>query len=189
MILVVDNFDSFTFNLVDYFKQLELNVEVLRNNAPLEKLLSNEYQAVVLSPGPGIPVAAGRLMDVIDYYHKKSPLLGICLGHQAIAAYFNGSIKKAERPMHGKLSTVTHNGDEIFNDIPEKFEVVRYHSLICDPLPAQLEVLADTTSSEIMALKHKRLPIYGLQFHPEAVLTKCGLKILKNWKNINSLSD
>ena len=189
MILIVDNFDSFTFNLVDYCEQLGLNVEVLRNNVSLDLLLSNKYQAVVLSPGPGTPFRAGRLMDVIDYYYNKKPILGICLGHQAIAEYFGGRICKAEKPMHGKISEIMHNEDKIFCDVPKKFNVVRYHSLICDLFPTDLKVIARTHQSEIMALKHKRLPIYGLQFHPEAVLTEYGLKVLENWKNINSLTD
>lgn len=189
MILVVDNYDSFTFNLVDYFNQLDLEVNVLRNTVPLNDILSEKYDAVVFSPGPGIPKQAGHLMKIIDYYQRKIPVLGICLGHQAIAEYFHGDIVKARRPMHGKLSKIAHNGDAIFMDIPEKLNVVRYHSLICTNLPDALHVIAKTKSNETMAIKHKNLPIYGLQFHPEAVLTQYGLKILENWKNINSLTN
>jgi anthranilate synthase component 2 len=189
LILVVDNFDSFTYNLVDYFKQLELQVDIVRNNAPLESLCSDQYDAVVLSPGPGIPVKAGNLMDVVSYYHDKKPVLGICLGHQAIVEFFDGEIAKASKPMHGKISSISHSNDFIFGDVPETFDVVRYHSLICSKLPNQLEIIAHSGSGEIMALKHKQLPVYGLQFHPEAVLTQYGLKLLRNWKNLNSISN
>lgn len=188
MILVVDNFDSFTYNLVDYFNQLELNVEVLRNNAPLKQLLEDKYSGVVLSPGPGIPMHAGYIMQVIEFYHKKIPILGICLGHQAIGGFYNGNIIKAQKPMHGKISRIYHTQDPLFNNIPKEFNVVRYHSLICSGLPNVLEVIATADNGEIMALKHNTLPVYGLQFHPEAVLTEHGLEILRNWKNINSIS-
>ena len=189
MILVVDNFDSFTYNLVDYFNQLEMEVEVQRNDAPLDELLVDKYSAVVLSPGPGVPSKAGNLMHVLDYYHTKVPILGICLGHHAIGEFFNGKIKKAEKPMHGKKSVISHVGDMLFNNIPYNFGVVRYHSLICDKLSDDLQVIAKTDAGEIMALKHKELQIYGLQFHPEAVLTQYGLEILSNWKNINSITN
>ena len=189
MILVVDNFDSFTYNLVDYFNQLDLEVHVKRNNIPFDDIVSERYSAVVLSPGPGIPNKAGNLMKVIEHYHDKIPVLGICLGHQAIADFFNGDIIKAQQPMHGKISNIGHEGDLIFAGIPQKFNVVRYHSLVCDNLPATLEVISKSDSNEFMALKHRNLPIYGLQFHPEAVLTQYGLKILQNWKNINSLTN
>ena len=188
MILVIDNYDSFTYNLVDYFNQLDLEVEVIRNDESVDDLLSEKYKGVVLSPGPGIPQNAGNLMKALDYYHEKIPVLGICLGHQAIAKFFNGSIEKAQIPMHGKLSLICHENDAIFKNIPESFNVVRYHSLVCNNLPKNLDVIAQTGIGENMALKHKELPIYGLQFHPEAVLTEYGLEILGNWKNINSLS-
>lgn len=189
MILVVDNYDSFTYNLVDYFNQLNIEVKVRRNDASLENLLSEKYSGVVLSPGPGLPTKAGNLMHVLEYYHKKIPVLGICLGHQAIGEFFNGEIIKAQTPMHGKLSQISHSGDAIFNNLPSTFDVVRYHSLICSNLPEELQILALTDIGEIMALKHKELPIYGLQFHPEAVLTQFGLEILKNWLTINSIAN
>lgn len=185
MILVVDNFDSFTYNLVDYFNQLEMEVEVLRNNAPLIDLLSEKYTGLVLSPGSGIPAKAGNLMQILDFYHTKIPILGICLGHQAIGEFFGAEIKKAQKPMHGKISKLFHEKDPLFNHIPSGFNVTRYHSLICDKLSCELLVIAKTYSGEIMALKHRDLPIYGLQFHPEAILTQYGLEILRNWKNIN----
>jgi len=189
LILVIDNFDSFTYNLVDYLLQLDFEVEIIRNNAPLDELLVNKFKAMVLSPGPGIPEKAGNLMKVIDYYYDKIPILGICLGQQAITAYFKGYIEKAQKPMHGKISSVYHHNDRLFSGIPYTFKVTRYHSLICTNLPNELEILATTATDEVMALKHKELPIYGLQFHPEAVLTEYGLDILRNWKNINALTN
>lgn len=189
MILVVDNFDSFTYNLVDYLKQLGQRTVVLRNNAPLEALLTNEYTRVVLSPGPGIPSRAAHLMEVIDYYSQRIPILGICLGHQAIAEYYKGSLKKAMLPMHGKISKVINEQDRIFNNIPETMEVTRYHSLVIDKVPEQLKVISRSLAGEVMAIKHKELNIYGLQYHPEAVLTSYGLEIMRNWININALSD
>ena len=189
MILVVDNFDSFTYNLVDYLLQLDFIVEIKRNNAPMDDFLTKKYKAIVLSPGPGIPEKAGNLMNVIDHYHDKIPILGICLGQQAITAYFNGNIEKAQQPMHGKISAISHRKDSLFSGIPTEFKVTRYHSLICTNLPRELESLATTKINEVMALKHKELPIYGLQFHPEAVLTEYGLDILRNWKNINALTN
>lgn len=189
MILVVDNYDSFTYNLVDYFNQLKIEVEVVRNDAPQEELFSEKYRGVVLSPGPGLPAHAGKLMQVLEYYHDKKPVLGICLGHQAIGEFFNGAIIKAQKPMHGKLSQIAHTGDVIFNNLPSTFNVVRYHSLVCNNLPIELKVIARTDVGEIMALKHKSFPVYGLQFHPEAVLTQYGLEILSNWATIYSISN
>ena len=188
MILIVDNFDSFTYNLADYFRQLGLEVDVHRNNASDDDLLSDRYDAVVLSPGPGIPEKSGKLMKVLRYHHDKRPVLGICLGHQAIATYFGGSIKRAFKPMHGKISLISHEKDAIFANLPPRFDVVRYHSLICSNLPKNLKIIATDDKGEVMAIRHAALPLYGLQFHPEAVLTKHGLEILKNWKEINNLS-
>lgn len=185
MILVVDNFDSFTYNLVDYFNQLGLETDVRRNSDPLSVLLSEKYSAVVLSPGPGIPSKAGNLLQVLDFYHNHVPILGICLGHQAIGEFFSGNIVKANKPMHGKISEIGHEGDDpIFQNIPTNFNVVRYHSLVCSNLSVDIKVVAKSKNGEVMAIKHEDLPIYGLQFHPEAVLTQYGLDILRNWKNI-----
>ena len=187
MILVIDNFDSFTFNLVDYFKQLGLEVDVQRNNVSLRKLAAKTYAGVVLSPGPGIPEDAGNLMDILEFFHTSVPILGICLGHQAVATFFGGQLQKARKPMHGKISAITHDGDALFQHLPSRIEVVRYHSLVCENIESNLKVIAKTDAGEVMALKHNDLPIYGLQFHPEAVLTQYGLEILGNWKNINSI--
>jgi len=186
LILVVDNFDSFTYNLVDYLQQLSLKINVLRNTSHSSDLFCDKYTGVVLSPGPGIPKKAGYLMKIIDYYYLKIPILGICLGHQAIGEFFGAKLAKAQKPMHGKTSNIDHNFDVLFQNIPRRFSVTRYHSLICTNLPNELQVLARTDIGETMALKHQSLPIYGLQFHPEAVLTEYGLELLRNWKNINS---
>lgn len=183
MILLVDNYDSFTYNLADYLAQLQLAITVKRNTAADAELFSDEYDAVVLSPGPGIPEHSGKLSQIIDYYVGKKPILGICLGHQAIARHFRGVIAKSRKPMHGKTSMIQHNGDALFQNIPREFRVVRYHSLICAQLPEPLEVIA-SAGDEVMALRHKSLPVYGVQFHPEAILTDFGLDILNNWKNI-----
>ena len=183
MILLIDNYDSFTYNLVDYFIQLHLEVTVKRNQAEDSELFSDGYSAIVLSPGPGVPGRSGKLLNIIDYYIDRKPILGICLGHQAIATYFHGIVTKSVKPMHGKCSTVSHSGDSLFENVPPDFRVVRYHSLICQELPHPLEVIAKT-GDEIMAFKHSFLPVYGLQFHPEAYLTDFGMRILNNWKNI-----
>jgi anthranilate synthase/aminodeoxychorismate synthase-like glutamine amidotransferase len=181
LLLLLDNFDSFTYNLEDYFLQLGISCTIHRNDISLNCIDINKYQGIILSPGPGSPGKAGNLMKVIEHYHDKLPMLGICLGHQAIAEYFGGKIKKGIRPMHGMLSEITCKQDEIFQNIPSKLKVVRYHSLIVDQLPDSLKCIAMSSESEIMAFKHRSLSIYGLQFHPEAVLTEYGMEILKNW--------
>jgi anthranilate synthase component 2 len=181
MILLLDNFDSFTYNLQDYFYQIGFGCEVVRNDAPLEHIKLKDYQAIVLSPGPGRPEDAGHLLDIIDHYHNKLPILGICLGHQALALYFGASIRKAALPMHGKISAIQCYPDPVFKNIPEQINVVRYHSLITEDLPVSLKVLAHTAENEIMAFRHISLPIYGFQFHPEAILTENGFQLLKNW--------
>jgi len=181
MILLIDNFDSFTYNLYDYLSQTGVKCEVVRNNIHIEKIISNDYHAVVISPGAGKPEEAGNLMSLIDYYHDKLPMLGICLGHQALAGYFGATVKKAAHPVHGKVSMINCYSDPIFENIPMQINVVRYHSLITENLPNVLKVLAHSSENEIMAFRHISLPIYGLQFHPEAILTECGLQLLKNW--------
>jgi anthranilate synthase/aminodeoxychorismate synthase-like glutamine amidotransferase len=181
MVLLLDNFDSFTYNLQDYLYQIGFECDVVRNDVPLREITLKDYQAVVLSPGPGKPEDAGNLIAVIDHYHDKLPMLGICLGHQAIASYFGASVKKAAIPMHGKISAIQCYPDPVFENIPAHINVVRYHSLITENLPSSLMVLAHTSESEIMAFRHISLPLYGFQFHPEAILTENGLQLLKNW--------
>ncbi len=181
MILLLDNFDSFTYNLVDYFGQLNIECDVLRNDLPLEKIKAGNYHGVVLSPGPENPQKAGNLMAVLEHYELKLPILGICLGHQAIGEYFGAELVKAEKPMHGKISEIICTDQGMFGGVPPKTEIVRYHSLILRDLPPSLVSTATTAKGEIMAIKHLSLPIWGLQFHPEAILTTFGLKMLENW--------
>lgn len=182
MILLLDNYDSFTYNLVDYFAQLGIESKVFRNDSPLERIQSFEYQGIVLSPGPENPSSAGNLLEVVAHYIGKCPMLGICLGHQAIAEFLGGDLSKAEYPMHGKISKIKTRGGEIFRNMPNQFEVVRYHSLVVNDLPSTLEPTAFTTSGELMAYESdSSLKAWGLQFHPEAVLTQYGLEMLRNW--------
>jgi anthranilate synthase/aminodeoxychorismate synthase-like glutamine amidotransferase len=186
--LLLDNFDSFTYNLVDYFKQLACECLVVRNNVSLQTIQDLEPTAIILSPGSGSPSKAGVMPELLAHYHNKVPILGICLGHQAIGEYFGGILTKAEKPMHGKISTIYCEPDAIFEGIPSQFQVVRYHSLVLSSVSAALRVLASTEKGEIMAIKHIALPIYGLQFHPEAVLTEYGINLLANWLKIANRS-
>ncbi|MFN3316183.1 MAG: anthranilate synthase component II [Raineya sp.] len=181
-ILLLDNFDSFTYNLLDYLGRVGVSCEVHRNNTPLEILKKNEYQGVLLSPGPGKPQDAGNLMEVLAYFHQKLPILGVCLGHQTIGEFFGASLTKAQKPMHGKISKISvQNENMLFRNLPKSFSVVRYHSLVLENLPDCLQVTALSQENEIMALAHKFLPICGVQFHPEAALTDFGLEIIENW--------
>ena len=190
MILLVDNFDSFTYNLVDYLNQLGVQVKTVRNNTSLENLQKESYQGIILSPGPGVPSQAGNLIKIIDTYYKELPILGICLGHQALAEFFGANIKKALKPMHGKISEIMVNTpDLLFKGIPNRFNAVRYHSLVVNGLTPALEGLAYTSDDEIMAIKHRILPIYGIQYHPEAALTSYGKEVLANWLFINRFID
>ncbi|UII34425.1 aminodeoxychorismate/anthranilate synthase component II [Fulvivirga ulvae] len=189
MILLLDNFDSFTYNLVDYFQQLGIKCEVIRNNVGIKDIISGNYQGIVLSPGPEIPEKAGNLMEVLKYYHNKLPVLGICLGHQAIGEFFGARLIKATKPMHGKISKVALEEDVIFRSMPKSINVVRYNSLIVEhENVGDLKVIARSYDGEIMALRHKELPIWGVQFHPEAALTEYGLDILKNWLTYNQIA-
>ncbi|CAN5529417.1 aminodeoxychorismate/anthranilate synthase component II [soil metagenome] len=182
-LLVVDNFDSFTYMLVDYLQQAGATCRVVRNNESFAELISEPVDAVVLSPGPGVPKQAGRLMDVIHYYHQRVPMLGICLGHQALGEFFGATVTRAERPMHGKVSTIrTETDDVLWQGLPTEFDVTRYHSLVLTDLPPdELVRLAVAGQDEVMAIRHQTLPIWGVQFHPEAALTQNGLKLIENW--------
>lgn len=188
MILIIDNFDSFTYNLVDYFEQLGVKSLVFRNSVDLQEITKLKFEAVVLSPGPETPSKAGCLFSIIEYYHNQLPILGICLGHQAIGQFFGAKLVKAEKPMHGKVSILRVEDDYLFNEISEAPQVVRYHSLVLEDLPAPLMGTAFAKNGEIMAIKHNYLPIRGLQFHPEAILTLDGIKILKNWVSFNNIA-
>ncbi len=187
-VLLLDNFDSFTYNLVDYFHQLHCPCTVLRNDVNLATIKNLAPQAIILSPGSGTPAKAGVMPEVIATYHNKVPIIGICLGHQAIGEFFGATLTHATQPMHGKLSMITCQKDEIFEGLPTQFQVVRYHSLVLTALPSSLVALAHTTTGELMALKHQKLPLYGIQFHPEAALTEHGLQLLGNWVRINKIS-
>lgn len=183
MILLVDNFDSFTYNLVDYFEQLGESCYIVRNNVSPFSLPDLPFSQVVLSPGPGTPEYAGYLLEYVKYFENKLPILGICLGHQAIAQYFGAKVEKAIKPMHGKLSAIQKAIDApIFKGFPASWQVVRYHSLIVKKIEkTDLLSLACTLEGELMVLKHKTLEIYGIQYHPEAALTEFGIEILENW--------
>jgi len=184
-LLVVDNFDSFTFTLVDYLRQAGATCRVLRNDAPWDQL-TQPCDAVVLSPGPGTPRRAGRLMAVIEHFHQQVPMLGVCLGHQAIGEFFGADLSTADRPMHGKVSMINVDpSDKLFAGLPDRFGVTRYHSLVLRTLPGELVSTARTDQQEIMALRHRWLPLWGVQFHPEAALTEHGLSLIKNWVNFN----
>ncbi|MEH7437025.1 aminodeoxychorismate/anthranilate synthase component II [Neobacillus drentensis] len=185
MILLIDNFDSFTFNLYQYLGELGEELVVYRNNQlTTEQIIDLNPKAIILSPGPGKPDDAGICMDVVREFFNKIPILGICLGHQAIGAAFGGVIQRAEIIKHGKTSLVTHNDCELFSDLPDHFEVMRYHSLIVEEvsLPKQLECIAHSNDDQVvMAIKHKQYPVYGLQFHPESIGTPTGKQILNNF--------
>ena len=184
-LLLLDNFDSFTFTLADYLRQLGAEVLVRRNDVPLTELQQLDFAAIVLSPGPGTPRQAGSLWSVIDFYHQQVPMLGVCLGHQALGEYFGAMLRRAARPVHGKVSEIATVGeDALFAGLPARLPVTRYHSLVlANDLPPLLAPLAYTTgpAPELMALRHRTLPLTGVQFHPEALLTPHGLPLLANW--------
>lgn len=181
-LLLLDNFDSFTYTLVDYLRQAGAECVVRRNDQPLDRLIADPYDAVVLSPGPGTPAEAGCLMDVVRYYHNRLPLLGVCLGQQAIGQFFGASLVRSPRPVHGKVSAIQVDGaDPLFEGLPHRLNVTRYHSLSLTDLPPTLRVTATTDSGEVMAIRHRTLPVWGVQFHPEAALTEGGLTLLRNF--------
>lgn len=186
MILLIDNYDSFTFNLEQYLSEFT-EVVVKRNDAIDLMKVANLADGIVLSPGPGKPSEAGRLEEVVVKFAKEKPLLGICLGHQAIGEVFGGEVKRAEKIRHGKVSVMRQTGGAIFANLPEKMPVMRYHSLIVDKktLPDMLGVLAVATDDgEVMAMKVKDYPVYGLQFHPESIGTDDGKQMMENFINI-----
>ena len=182
-ILVIDNFDSFVFNLVQYLEQLGAEVEVVRNNeVDLDSL--DKYDGILLSPGPGTPEDAGACVEVVGKaLNKNKPLLGVCLGHQAIGTAFGATVNQAPELLHGKTSQVIHNNVDIFEGLNQNFTATRYHSLAIDPetVNEQLEVTAETANGVIMGIRHKTAPIFGVQFHPESVLTEGGHRLLANW--------
>jgi len=186
MLLVIDNYDSFTYNLVQYFGELKVKMVVVRNDQiTLKRIRTLRPRQIVISPGPGRPEDAGISNDVIREFLEKKPILGVCLGHQCLASALGGRIIQARRLMHGKTSRISHDGKSIFADIPNPFEATRYHSLVIDrkTLPADLRIIAQTQDRdrEIMAVQHRRFPVWGVQFHPESILTIEGKKILANF--------
>jgi anthranilate synthase/phosphoribosyltransferase len=187
MLALIDNYDSFTYNLVQYLGELGADIRVFRNDKiSLDELIALKPDQLVISPGPGEPLKDGGISsEAIKHFTGKIPVLGVCLGHQCIGAVYGGKVDRAPRLMHGKTSPVTHNGQGVFKDIPSPFEAMRYHSLVVyEPIPAELEIVAQTSEGEIMALKHKQHPTYGVQFHPESVLTEHGKQLLKNFLDI-----
>ena len=185
MIQMIDNFDSFTYNLVQYFQQLGAEVEVRRNNAltPAEALAMRP-EAIVLSPGPGRPEAAGIMPELIPQAVEAGiPLLGVCLGHQAIGEAFGMKLGNAKSIMHGKISEITHDGKGLFKNLPAVVKVVRYHSLAldADTLPPELEITARSEDGEVMGIRHRTLPVEGIQYHPESILTTTGKRQLANF--------
>ena len=184
MLILIDNYDSFTYNLVQYFGELGARIQVFRNDqVTLAEILTLHPTHLVISPGPGHPSQAGISPQVIRELGPHIPTLGVCLGHQCIGDVFGGRVVRAPRLMHGKTSPIHHQGDPLFRGVPSVFQATRYHSLIVDPdsLPAELEVIAHTAEGEIMALRHRTYPIVGVQFHPESILTPHGKQILHNF--------
>ena len=181
-LLLLDNYDSFTYNLYDYFEQLGAHVTVMRNDQiSIPVLKAQNFDGIVLSPGPGRPQNAGLLMEVIDCFCLNLPILGICLGMQALGEYFGAKLVHAFQPVHGKTSVIYHNKKGLFEHVKWPSKVMRYHSLLLKELPNCLIPLAWTEEEELMAIQHITLPLYGVQFHPESILTEDGLIILNNW--------
>ena len=184
MLVVIDNYDSFTYNLVQCFGELGADVKVVRNDeVHVEDLIKLNPSHVVISPGPGQPLEDGGISaDAIQYFTGKAPVLGVCLGHQCLGTVYGGHVTRAARLMHGKTSPINHNGRDIFASIPSPFDGMRYHSLmVCEPVPDSLQITATTAEGEIMGLKHRDYPTFGVQFHPESILTQHGQQLLKNF--------
>lgn len=188
MILMIDNYDSFTYNLVQYLGVLGSEVEVHRNDKiTLDEIERMKPERIVISPGPGTPQSAGITISMIERFHPKEvPILGVCLGHQAIGAAFGGRVLHASRIMHGKTSEISHDSKGVFRDLPDPITATRYHSLAVErkSLPSCLEVSAEAEDGEIMGLRHRQYPVEGIQFHPESILTKEGMNILRNFLNL-----
>ena len=190
MILLIDNYDSFTYNLYQYLSELGADVEVVRNDKiTLDGVEAMAPKGIVISPGPCTPKEAGISGDVVLHYGERLPILGVCLGHQTIGFAYGGTVDAAKVIMHGKTSMIYHDGKEIYQGLPNPFEAIRYHSLIVEreDLPASLEITAWTEEGVIMGVRHKQLPVEGVQFHPESILTKVGHDLLRNYlQNVDS---
>lgn len=182
-VLLLDNYDSFTYNLVDYLERSEAIVEVVRNDQfePHELARTFHIDALVLSPGPQTPPDAGMLMQTVAYFLHRVPMLGVCLGHQAIGMHCGYPLQRAIRPMHGMTSLITHNAQGIFNELQQPMTVMRYHSLVIGDADGPLYITARTDDNQIMACAHEHLPVWGVQFHPESIGTPQGLQLLTNW--------
>jgi para-aminobenzoate synthetase component II len=189
MIVLIDNYDSFTWNLVQYFGELEEDIRVFRNDAiDVAGVDALQPDQIIISPGPCTPKEAGISIELIQEIGPKYPLLGVCLGHQSIGAAFGGEVVRADRIMHGKISEMHHTGNALFAGIASPFKATRYHSLIIrrESCPDDLEIIAETAEGEIMAVAHRKHRIWGLQFHPESILTECGKTICRNFMQLGS---
>ncbi|MEZ5276658.1 MAG: aminodeoxychorismate/anthranilate synthase component II [Opitutaceae bacterium] len=184
MLLVIDNFDSFTFNLVQYFGQIGVRQHVVRNDAiSPEEAVALDPDRVLISPGPCSPNEAGNSLAMVEAFAGRKPVFGVCLGHQCLGQYFGGKVVRAGRLMHGKTSPIHHRGTDLFRDVPSPFNATRYHSLLVEreSLPDCLEITAETEEGEIMGLRHRELPLWGVQFHPESIATEHGMTLLRNF--------
>ena len=185
MIVVIDNYDSFTYNLVQYLGELGEELRVFRNNKiTLEEIERLKPQRIVISPGPGVPSDAGITEDVVRFFHKSRPILGVCLGHQAIGEVFGGKILRAPTLMHGKISEIFHDSKSLFTGLPQGFPATRYHSLMVSEIPPCLEISAETKDGVVMGLRHRDFPTEGIQFHPESIMTVVGKNLLKNFLKV-----
>ncbi len=181
---MIDNYDSFTYNLVQYLGVLGADVEVRRNDqVSLEEIEAMAPERLVISPGPGVPQSAGIIVPMIERFYQRVPILGVCLGHQAVGVSFGGRVVRSARLMHGKVSRIYHDGRGVFRDVPDPFTATRYHSLAVESesLPSCLEISAKAEDGEIMGLRHRDYPVHGIQFHPESILTQEGMRILENF--------
>ena len=186
-IILIDNYDSFTFNLYHYLSSLKVNVDVIRNDQITSKeILKRKYNKIVISPGPGNPNQSGNCLKIVKSLYKKIPILGVCLGHQIIGQVFGSKIIQAKKLMHGKTSKIISKKTGVLKNLPNSFEATRYHSLIIDKksLSKDLEITAETNDGLIMGVRHKKYDVHGVQFHPESIKTKIGIKILKNFVKI-----
>ncbi|HEX4997161.1 MAG TPA: aminodeoxychorismate/anthranilate synthase component II [Terriglobia bacterium] len=182
MILVIDNYDSFTYNLVQYLGEMGQDLRIFRNDKiTLDEIAALKPDRIVISPGPGAPKDAGVSESLIERFHRSIPILGVCLGHQAIGEVFGGSIVRAPTLMHGKTSQIFHDGRSVFKDLPQGFLATRYHSLMVTDIPDCLEISARTSDDVVMGLRHREYPVEGIQFHPESIMTDVGKQLLRNF--------